>query len=76
MARFTWPIIIAAFNLMPGDPARLTALALLGEFGQYACFDNGAASRVLAEFYKHELLEGAMTPAEIADRLRSKPFLD
>ncbi|KAK1925264.1 fungal-specific transcription factor domain-containing protein [Papiliotrema laurentii] len=73
---FTWPIIIAAFNLMPGDPSKPTALKLIGEFGQYACFDNLAASRFLAEFYKHEELEGVLTPAQVADRMRSKPFLD
>jgi hypothetical protein len=61
---------------MPGDPSKPTALKLIGEFGQYACFDNLAASRFLAEFYKHEELEGVLTPAQVADRMRSKPFLD
>jgi len=75
-ARLTWPIVIAAFNLMPHDPARLTALSLLSEFGQYACFDNGAACRVMTEFYQHEEVVGCMTPAEVTMRLRSKPFLD
>ena len=74
--RLTWPIVIAAFNLMPHDPARLTALSLLSEFGQYACFDNGAACRVMTEFYQHEEVVGCMTPAEVTERLRSKPFLD
>lgn len=61
---------------MPGDPSRITALKLIGEFGHYACFDNLAASRVLAEFYKREEMEGVMTLADIAGRLSSKPFLD
>lgn len=31
--RLTWPILIAGFNMLAGDPNRDLALRLLGEFG-------------------------------------------
>ena len=30
--RLTWPIVLAAFNMLPKDPQREVALALLNEF--------------------------------------------
>lgn len=43
----------------------------------FACFDNGAAYHMVNDFWKHESTDaGVSTPAQVANRLKSKPFFD
>ncbi|KAK4686084.1 hypothetical protein P7C73_g4049, partial [Tremellales sp. Uapishka_1] len=73
----TWPILVAGFHIPKDDPARRAALEMLGAFGPHACFDNTAASRMLAEYWEfHDRDEEDLPPSRVIQRLNSRPFLD
>ncbi|GFZ52282.1 hypothetical protein JCM24511_10055 [Saitozyma sp. JCM 24511] len=72
----TWPILIAGFEIPKDDQTRKTAVDLLGEFEPHACFDNGAASRMLRQLWELRDKDENVTPAQAARQLGSRPFLD